>query len=108
MKIICLHGNAQTPQIFNRLEKHCNFETLTLAGHGQAPHLKQYSLDNHVDYNNHKLSDEDYLLIGHSLGGHIALRMALKNPRIKGLIITGAPIISPDTMPLAFLPETNS
>jgi len=71
-----------------------------LPGHGQAPRMESYSLaifaQALVDFvHDHKLID--YVLVGHSLGGHVVLQ-ALAQLSPTGVLIYG---VSPLSTPLA-------
>ncbi len=103
MKVIAIHGNAQDSRIFDKLEIE-NLETFTLPGHGDEVCIENYSIQSYSTFLNNKI-DEDCILLGHSLGGHIALEVATQSSHVKGLISIGAPPLTNENIQDAFLPN---
>jgi pimeloyl-ACP methyl ester carboxylesterase len=103
MKIIAIHGNGQDQQIFKELNM-LALETINLPGHGGMKDLNSYSINNYARYVD-SLIHEDCLLLGHSLGGHIALEVASKNSHVKALISIGAPPINNQNLGNVFQPN---
>ena len=101
MKIYTIHGNAQSEEIFSKVQLD-NIEHITLPGHGSSKKLSDYSLEYYVDYVNDIIT-EPCLLLGHSLGGHIAINACERCQNIKGMVITGTPPLSNETFSEAFL-----
>ena len=69
-----------------------------LPGFGQSPEFKKrrHTMENYALYMNElvkKLKLKDYILFGGSMGGIIALKMLIQNPKIKPskLILAGTP-----------------
>lgn len=101
--LVFIHGNSLSSKSFEKqLEdpflKKYNIAALDLPGHGDSPIAanpsKTYSVKGFV----HDVSvfiesnfHESVILVGHSLGGHIALETAAMLPNIKGIFIFGAP-----------------
>lgn len=83
-----LHGNAQTSEVFQHLplEDRLDFDLL---GHNDTIN-KDYSLDILAEDVNKKIK-HDCIIIGHSLGGHVAMRVAVLNKHVKGLVLNGTP-----------------
>lgn len=108
LEVIALHGNGQSLEIWNKLVQSQNLENFipkSLAGHGQNEKLDSYSLEGHADFISEQIKNP-CILMGHSLGAHIALRVAKKNKMIKKLILTGMPpLSSTDDMGAAFISE---
>ncbi len=73
--------------------KHYASAALDLRGHGdsQWDPLQRYSVDDHVEDAAHVLDTlrlEDMVLVGHSLGAEVALRLAHRFPiRVRGLVL---------------------
>ena len=70
---------------------------IDLRGHGKsaAPQDNDYALDSYVkdlDAVVAKLGLRRFVLVGHSLGGAVAMKYAARNPgRVAGLVLVGAP-----------------
>lgn len=105
MKVYALHGNAQDKTIYNEFAID-NFIALNLPGHGVEEKLDYYSIENYAGFLIDKI-EEDCILMGNSLGGHIGLEIATKHPKVKALISVGAPPISQNNFAEAFLPNEN-
>jgi len=107
MRIIAIHGNGQDHRIFaplNNIDLYC----IDLPGHNHRPSMEKHSIENYSKFVQAKVSelnDEDCVLLGHSLGGHISLDVALHCSNIVGLISIGAPPLSTDTMAHVFKPN---
>lgn len=102
-KVLGIHGNGQTKNIFKNFDID-NFTALDLPGHGASKPIDNYSLKNYASILNQEIKAET-IIIGHSLGGHIALEMAQSNQLIKGLILIGAPPINNNNLSKVFLPN---
>lgn len=102
MKVYTIHGNAQSSEIFEKVQFE-NVEHIDLPGHGKSERLENYSIDIYSKYVSDKIT-EPCVLLGHSLGGHIAINVAHTNPHVKALVITGTPPLSNETFTDAFLP----
>jgi pimeloyl-ACP methyl ester carboxylesterase len=100
--LIFLHGSADSTSIWRlqleyfRQHGHNNAFAIDLPGHGQRPDI--FSPDVTIqDYTRaareiikHELHIEQPILVGHSLGGAIALAMALEySEELSGLILIG-------------------
>lgn len=98
--ILLLHGNSSAADAFSAqfaaLGNRYRLLALDLPGHGQsaAATPKHYSFagyaDALVDFIE-RLQLEDYLIVGHSLGGHAALEALPRLPGLRGLCLIGAP-----------------
>ncbi|WP_026778131.1 alpha/beta fold hydrolase [Polaribacter sp. Hel_I_88] len=115
--IICIHGNSSSSFVFKEF-LHSEFIKQTkiavdLPGHGS--NLENYK--NHTDFSisffKEKLIafintiDDEILLVGNSLGGHLAIEIANEIKKLKGLVIFGTPpVMKPINFEEAFLPAT--
>ncbi|PCI69049.1 MAG: alpha/beta hydrolase [Gammaproteobacteria bacterium] len=116
--ILFIHGNSASSQYFSN---QLNSETLNkyrlvcldLPGHGQSSNAtnpnSDYTISGYADMVIEVIEQMelfDCVLVGWSLGGHIALEAIAKKARVKGLVLTGTPPVGPglDDMPKAFLP----
>ena len=100
--IVLLHGMAGSLRYWNPVipllsERH-RVIALDLLGFGQSPKPKtDYTADNHVREICRSLDalavDEPVTLVGHSMGGLIALRLAVRQPeRVHRLVLISMPL----------------
>ena len=114
--ILLIHGNscsgqAYRAQLEGELGQHYRLIAFDLPGHGDSdpmPRFEDYSMAGYARVLNQAvkaLSLHNPILVGWSLGGHIALEMSLDSPGLKGLVIFGTPPLGfPPDMENAFLP----
>lgn len=113
--IFCIHGNSSSAKVFeDLLNSNEILQTKTavdLLGHGEnhpnSLDLNMLSFESHKKYLVKKISEinNDILLIGNSLGGHLAIEIANEIPNLKGLVIMGTPPLrKPINFEEAFLP----
>lgn len=94
-KLLILHGLLGSSRnwltVGKELAKEYSVFALDLRNHGQSPHRDTISFKEMVDDLSYWLMHkqiEDFYLLGHSLGGKVAMAYACKYPtRVKGLII---------------------
>lgn len=94
-----IHGNGQTAECAPK-----GFTAHTMPGHERDNWDKsQYSIRKLVEFYSERIP-RNAIVLGHSLGGHIGLNVALKRPDIF-LVVSGmAPISNPATMGELFSP----
>jgi pimeloyl-ACP methyl ester carboxylesterase len=110
---VCIHGNSSSMKVFDHFFK-AEFDysrlRFDLPGHGdsyRSDDSEMYSYDN---YRKTILTlideiDDDIVLYGNSLGGHLAMDIAPQVKNLKGLIIAGSPPVrKPLNMEEAWLP----
>ncbi len=112
--VVLIHGNSLSsatwrPQLEAKDLKECNVIAVDLPGHGSRarnPDDVPYSLEAFALGVIELISDlDDVVLVGHSLGGHIALRTLGRSPNIRGLFLFGmAPLRGVVDMAAAFQP----
>jgi len=114
--VVFIHGNSLSAKTF---EKQIGFSTkyntlfIDLPGHGKnnLSHFseKDFCLEAYVNYTLEKINASNaksVVLVGHSLGGHIAIEVAPKLKNVKGILIFGTPPVGkPPAMDKAFLPH---
>ncbi|KGK89800.1 alpha/beta hydrolase [Desulfosporosinus sp. HMP52] len=95
--ILCLHGAGGTSENWiyqlDRVDN-CNIIALDLPGHGLSEGSPSDSINEYRDFVLNfaqALEISSYVLMGHSMGGAIALELAFAHPIVlKGLIIVGS------------------
>lgn len=113
--IVFIHGNSSSSNVFKKVLESDKISftkiAIDLPGHGSS--LDGYTIDEDfsiASYCNKLIAfltqiDDDILLVGHSLGGHLAIEIVNKLLRLKGLIIFGTPPLKkPINFEEAFLP----
>lgn len=101
--VMLIHGFTATPQSFHYLLKHLLKADFTvfaplLEGHGSS--ITEFEKTNHEDW--YKSVEKAYLrlakkcdsviVVGLSMGGLLALRLAYHHPKIKGLALFSTPL----------------
>lgn len=99
--VVALHGWARTGQDWRRTLQGLNGLAVDLPGFGQSPPPPvAWSTTDYADLVAEAVSTLPRpVLVGHSFGGRVAVRLAAKYPHlVRGLVVTGAPLIR--TQPL--------
>lgn len=116
--ILFIHGNSLDSSVFteqfNQLRS-IPLVAITLQGHGRSRRSddpeNDYCLPGFVRTLKDTISElkvENFILAGHSLGGHIAIESIHEIDGLKGLFVFGTPPISmPPQMEDMFLPNPN-
>lgn len=112
--IFYIHGNSSSSRVFHNIihSKKIKYSQIAydLPGHGNHQVLNKslgFTTKEYGDFLLAKIKeiDDDILLVGNSLGGHIALEIAKKVKRLKGLLIFGTPPLKkPINIEEAYLP----
>jgi pimeloyl-ACP methyl ester carboxylesterase len=103
--MLLIHGNSTSRHVFSRqmkspLQDLCRLIRFDLPGHGES----EYARDPHRTYTLSGFADvvvevlgtlgiERVIVLGWSLGGHIAVELLSRLESIEGLVLTGAPPI---------------
>lgn len=117
--ILFIHGNSLDKFSFKKQFEQGEFDdyrliAMDLPGHGSSEVSKSPNEEYNVPFFAQLISDflqqlniKKVILVGHSLGGHIAIEMAGRFPTmIKVLIVTGCPPLGcPADLSSAFLPH---
>ncbi|MDN3594661.1 alpha/beta fold hydrolase [Zunongwangia endophytica] len=99
--IVCIHGNSSSAKVYDDLLASKDISqtkmAIDLLGHGN-------NQPDNVDFNEYSFSaqrqfllenikeiDDEILLIGNSMGGHLAIEISTEIPQLKGLVIMGTP-----------------
>jgi len=118
--LVFLHGNSATKEVFSEQFSHFSDSDLSiiaidLPGHGESANAvhpdSQYTITGYAHIVHgllEQLNIRDYILVGWSLGGNIALEMAGRGFPIEALVLIGAPPVDPGpgSFDKAFLPTT--
>ena len=113
--IFCIHGNSSSAKIYDDLLQSKEIEqkviALDLIGHGENQSSNFDVNDLSFEAQKRFLITEiskiegNILLIGNSLGGHLAIEIAEEIPNLKGLVIMGTPPLKkPLNFEEAFVP----
>lgn len=113
--ILCIHGNSSSAKVYQELlesDEVLNTKiSVDLNGHGNNQNsdynLEDFSVESYKKFLIKEISkiDDDILLIGNSLGGHLAIEIANEINNLKGLVIMGTPPLKkPINFENAFLP----
>lgn len=112
--IVFLHGNSLNSTSFDKqfhspLLSNYRLVAIDLPGHGRSNRQTDYSIPSVVraikDFCN-SLPVEEFILVGHSLGGHLAIQSLELLEKCKGLFIFGTPPLgNAQDMAEAFLPN---
>lgn len=106
--VIFIHGNSCSTESFKPVFENesidYNMLSFDFFGCGNSPHsdsIDDYSFSSFYNQTLNIINqiDEPILLVGHSLGGHVAIEIAEKVKDLKGIMIFGAP---PIKIPLNF------
>jgi pimeloyl-ACP methyl ester carboxylesterase len=99
--LVFLHGNSSSAKVYNGILESGELPytkiAIDLNGHGKNLN-EQYGVEDFLISAQKELVhkvlseiEEDVMLVGNSLGGHIAIEVADENPKVKGLLIMGTP-----------------
>ncbi|QOD61463.1 alpha/beta hydrolase [Polaribacter haliotis] len=113
--IIFLHASSSSSSVFNHILNSDEVQqtkiAIDLPGHGNSIEEYKNHEDFTVDFFTEKLIEyinsieDSILLVGNSLGGHLAIEIANKIHNLKGLLIFGTPPLKkPINFEEAFLP----
>lgn len=115
--VIFIHGNSLSSKTFQSQLEKLSFPAMAfdLPGHGLSDRYTAfesiYSMPGYVDAIKKLVKEfamRDFILAGHSLGGHIAIETAEELSETKGLFLFGTPPIGiPPEMDKMFLPNPN-
>ncbi|NOZ03827.1 MAG: alpha/beta hydrolase, partial [FCB group bacterium] len=115
--VLLLHGNSSSGLSFGRqidssLGEKYHLVALDLPGHGNSEPFTdaaEYSIPGYaavIAAVAKELNMENAVIVGWSLGGHIALEAHNQLPQAKGFVIFGTPPLAfPPAMETAFLPN---
>jgi pimeloyl-ACP methyl ester carboxylesterase len=117
LPVLLIHGNSSSLEVFRyqidgppaRQNRLIAFD---LPGHGRSGDAidpaRTYTLPGFADVSREVLSllaIEEAVVLGWSLGGHIALEMLQEFSGAKGLVLVGTPPVGPDTFSKGFRPS---
>lgn len=115
-KILMLHGNSSCKEVFSRnipflVEQGHSVLAPDFPGHGDSENARDpastYTFPGYAKAINALLSRlgwTDFIIVGWSLGGHVALELAASRPDCKGVMLIGSPPgkPSPEALEQAF------
>ncbi len=115
--IVFIHGNSACKEVFSHqfdsdLRTHFRLIAFDLPGHGDSDDAadpeRTYSFEGYADtaaqLMDH-LSVDAPVVVGWSLGGHVAIAMLEGPRRLRGIVLTGTPPVSAADIEQGFLPH---
>ncbi len=111
--LVLIHGNSSSPSVFNHfVENHLQFSIINIClpghdGHRSAKPEQDYSFEGLKSCVRSGIpTNVPVIIIGNSLGGHLAIEVAGDFPNCKGVVIFGTPPLKkPLNTEEAFLPS---
>lgn len=113
--VVFIHGNSLSSKTYSKQLENLNIPmvAIDLPGHGESDRFTEYENKyclpgyiNSVKEVIQAVNLKEYILIGHSLGGHIAIEASEELNGTKGIMIFGTPAIGiPPEMAKMFLPN---
>lgn len=113
--VLFLHGNSMSSKIWKHQLKSDalrNYRSVTfdLPGHGESSDQNSFSLQTLVDALGTVITElklNDFILIGHSLGGNVILQALRQLPGCKGIVLVSTtPFGKPPALAEMLLPDT--
>lgn len=116
LPVLCFHGNSCSSRgwrLPGSLPEASTYRwfLLDFPGHGQSENAREAQTYTPKGFRNlitawvDFLNLEQFIVLGHSLGGHVALHALHDNPRTIGFLLTGVPPLKLPLPPNAFLPN---
>ena len=113
--IVCVHGNSSSSLVFKSILNSGIIKQtkimIDLPGHGDSVEEYKNHTNFSISFYKEKLInyintlDDDILLLGNSLGGHLSIEISKEIKNLKGLVIFGTPPVKkPINFEEAFLP----
>ncbi len=126
--ILMIHGNSLSKETFKEqfhssLTDQFRMIAVDLPGHGETTGNSNgsegYSIEGLADFIKSLITElklKSVVILGHSLGGHLAIQAASDIPALKGILAVGTPPLTPKenelspfldhpSLPLAFTPQ---
>ncbi len=114
--ILLIHGNSSSSEVFKKAvaSEEIPYTKIAVDLPGHGTNVEGYTTESDFSvksYQEKLLSfadeiDDDILLVGNSMGGHLAIELAPKIKNLKGLVIMGTPPVEkPINFEEAFLPQ---
>ncbi|QED48981.1 alpha/beta fold hydrolase [Cytobacillus dafuensis] len=91
-KIMFIHGAGGTKSKWRAMKEYCEealYEAIDLPGHGENEFNLITSIQDHAAYIDQSIQ-EDTIVVGHSMGGLIALELAARNKCVKGIVLAAS------------------
>lgn len=115
--IVFIHGNSACKEVFSRqfdsdLRERFRLIAFDLPGHGESDDAtdpeRTYSFEGYADIAAQviaHLAVSEPIIVGWSLGGHVAIDMLRRAPRPRGIVLTGTPPVGAADVAQGFLPH---
>ena len=109
--LVLLHGNSSSSNVFSHFIENntlkINVIAFDLPGHGKSKHLNLFNLDDLIDVLTKEINklNSNIVLLGNSLGSHLAIEISQQINNLRALILMGTPPIKrPLNLEECFLP----
>ncbi|WP_077214281.1 alpha/beta fold hydrolase [Bacillus dakarensis] len=93
MKLLFIHGAGGTKSKWRAIDQYIadkfTCEKIDLPGHGDNEYNAITSIQDYASYVTRDIHD-DTIVVGHSMGGLVALELAARNPKVKGVILAAS------------------
>lgn len=115
--ILFIHGNSACKEVFSRqfdsdLRASFRLIAFDLPGHGESDDAtdpeRTYSFEGYADIAAQVMAHRAVsqpIIVGWSLGGHVAIDMLRREPRLRGIVLTGTPPVGAADIEQGFLPH---
>lgn len=109
--VVLVHGNSSSSAVWQGLlggpfGQQFRCLAIDLPGHGASARADDYSLPTYASALADFVADQEAVVVGWSLGGHVALHAAQSLPHAAGFVIFGTPpIATADSLAQAFRPN---
>ncbi|WP_057761304.1 alpha/beta fold hydrolase [Cytobacillus praedii] len=91
LKLLFIHGAGGTRSKWRTLRNSSSslYEAIDLPAHGENEYYIISSIQDYAAYIDQSIQ-EDTIVVGHSMGGLIALELAARNKKVKGLVLAAS------------------
>ena len=92
LKLLFIHGAGGTKNKWREAEQYLDgipFEKIDLPGHGDNEYNAITSIQDYASYVTRDIN-EDTIVVGHSMGGLVALELAARNKKVKGIVLAAS------------------
>lgn len=92
MRLLFIHGAGGTKSKWRKVEDHLDsvpFTAIDLPGHGDNEYNIITSIQDYSSFIDEEIK-ENTIIVGHSMGGLVALEVAARNNKVKGVVLAAS------------------